>query len=229
MKIFIYSSLFILLFYQISIAQAVDPKNVIRTNTLDYSATGGYVNAFNNTTDTTEGSPYLFSNWNFPVKIYTSTKEAFQILNFNYNIENKSVESKVSDNSVFIFDPKNINYIVRDGLTYRYFDINKNFVLCKINYESPKVNFVTVYTTTISKGVLNPMTQITSNSRYNQYSDYFVQVNKYTFEKIKLNKSTILNLFGDKASLVSTFAKNNNLSFGAEKDVVAIFNYFSSL
>jgi len=48
-----------------------------------------------------EGSPYLFPNWNGMYSVVNTKGNKFKVLNLNYNIEAKTIETKVSKDYLF--------------------------------------------------------------------------------------------------------------------------------
>ena len=68
------------------------------------------------------GSPYLYNSWNNKAKIYYDDK-VYVINNFNYNIYSERFESKLSEDSILIINPRNIKSILIDDKVFgRYLD-----------------------------------------------------------------------------------------------------------
>ena len=55
------------------------------------------------------GSPYLFNSWEGLFSVINMKGNRFDLLNLNYNISTKKLESKVSKDSVFQYDLKDID------------------------------------------------------------------------------------------------------------------------
>lgn len=180
--------------------------------------------------DTTiEGTTYLFEEWEGIFKIFIDDKKYYQTHNLNYNIISRQLESKVSKDSVFAYDLKDIKFIKRGQEKYAFYAIDKKENLCLDLYSSSKTIFVKDFKLVLMNGILNPLTQVMSKSRYEKKQEYFCKVANSEFIEIDLKKKQILKLLGDKSKLVEKFAFNSKLNFSSESDLIMIFKYYDSL
>lgn len=175
------------------------------------------------------GSTYLFPNWNGMFKVVLKTGESRQLFNLNYNIKRKTIESTVSKDSVFQYDIDKIDLVIQANKKYKVITDNElNGMFLEI-YDSEKIKLYKEYFITVVEGVFNPMTQEkTEQDRFVQNFKYQLFINE-KFEKVKLNKSDILNKLKDKKDEVKDFVSKNNLSFNSEEDISKILNFYNTL
>ena len=60
-----------------------------------------------------KGSQYLFDSWTGQYTIVSKSGVKSQLLNLNYNISSKKIESYISKDSVFQYDLDQFDYIVK--------------------------------------------------------------------------------------------------------------------
>ena len=181
--------------------------------------------------DTTiQGSPYLFDNWDGLFVIESKQNAKFKIHNLNYNITRRTLESKVSKDSVYQFDAVNINNFKRGNDKYAFFNVNNEEQLCHVVYASDKVTLIKAFKLEITKQQVNPMTQeVLVKSKYVRKESYLIKNQNNPFREIGLKKNAILKFMGDKSKQVEQFASDSKLSFNSEKDLFSIFQYYNTL
>ncbi|HIP48762.1 MAG TPA: hypothetical protein EYG92_07345 [Lutibacter sp.] len=174
-----------------------------------------------------KGSNYLFKTWENKNVIHY--KEGNQILkNININVKDNNFEFKISEKSVLIIDPKNIEYITINYKNYKFYSFegshNKIFEIVAL---SKKIEILKSFEIYFVKGIANPV--ITNPI------DKYVLKTRYHIKKedkisdFKLKKKRILSIFSDKKDEITKYVKKNKLSYKKEKDVKQIFSYYSSL
>jgi hypothetical protein len=174
-----------------------------------------------------EGSIYLFSNWNGMFKIKPKEGSEKQIFNLNYNLKTKTLESYVSNDSVFQFDLDKIEYISQSDKKYKVLENNDLKGLVLEIFNSENIKLYKEFQISVSSGVFNPLTQ------QKMEEDKFVQNYKYhlflngNHEIIKLGKSDILNHLSDKKNELKDFVSKNNLSYNKDEDVKKILQFYS--
>jgi len=177
-----------------------------------------------------EGSPYLFPKWDDAFEIFATESKGYKILNLNYNVATKTLESKVAKDSVFQFDKDKVSFVKHDSEKYKFYEVNNSNELYKIIYSSDKVVFLKGFDLAITKRRINPMAdEILFKRKYDLKEKFVVNFNNSVFYEIELKKRPILKLMGDKSSQVQKFASQSKLSFKSEKDLFKIFQYYDSL
>lgn len=177
----------------------------------------------------TDGSVYLFPIWDGQFTIIDKSKVSYKLYNLNYNIKNLTLETSLSKDSVFQYDTENIDYVINTSNKYKFFkdDVMNGMFLEIVNKD--KVKVYKGYDVYIKKGDFNPLTQerMQNDSYHQNYNYYFFTNGKY--EKVKLNKSTVLNYLKDKKDLVKDYVAKYNMSFTNDNDIKSIFNYYLTL
>jgi hypothetical protein len=177
------------------------------------------------------GSPFMSDKWitgnvNTPKGLYKSLKlklDAYSnTLYFNKEDEPYEFADGVLD---FTLTPAQ-----NDSNTYRHFvkglngpDIRRDqFLEVLTEGEMPLYKVPVIFVSEvneINKGVIKTFRKV---------DKYYVLKNN-NLQPIKLSKSDILDVVGDKKDKVEAFANTSNLSFKKESDVAAIFKYYNSL
>lgn len=178
---------------------------------------------------TISGTNYLFKNSDGIHVVINKAGKGFKVLNLNYNLSSGNLESKISKDSVFQYDLKEIDYVVSGNKKYK---ILENANLSGLVLEIFKGKNFDVYKKieiSIQEGTINPMTQEKiQQDKYVQNYTYYANING-NLDKIKLNKSAIIKLVKDKQTEVKEYVKTNNLDFSNEIDVNTILKYYESL
>jgi hypothetical protein len=214
------------MFAQDATSTTTSTKN-FRTDTftgkVSATGTGFWVPAKNVNNDIT-GSVYLFDNWIGNFNIFDSSDNKFLVTNLNYNIKTNTLESKVSNDSVFQFDLGNIKKVSFGNKKYEVVDGK----LVESLFNSDKLNIYKEFTVKVIEATLNPMTQENITDRkYVKKSKFLVKKNDLV-QELKLNKKNVLSLFEKNQNDVKKFVKDNNLNYSDENDLFKILKKFNS-
>jgi len=180
-----------------------------------------------------DGSPYLFKSWNNRSKIIYENKE-FIINNFNYNIYSERFESKLSEDSIFIINPRNVkNILINDKLFGRYLDpeFQRNSYFEEISKFEDHL-LLKKYIVKIKKGSINPLTKekLTNDALVMDEIFYLCDLKDMTLKKTKLKKSTFLQLFKKEyIDDLNEFVKINKLHYNDVDDIKKIVQYYNTL
>lgn len=177
-----------------------------------------------NVNNETSGSVYLFDNWIGNYNIYDTSDNKFLVTNLNYNINTNTLESKVSNDSVFQFDLGNIKKVTFGNKKYEIVEGR----LVESLFNSDKLNIYKEFSVKIIEATLNPMTQENITDRkYVKKSKFLVKKNNLV-QEFKINKKNVLSLFDKKQDEVKKFVKDNNLNYSDENDLFKILKKFNS-
>lgn len=227
MKTTIYGLLLIALFPFCSNAQNGDSANEntqFRENFLGSGRGGMWIPA--KVKDMTiEGSPYLFKSWNSMYSIVNTKGDKFKVMNLNYNIETKKIESQMSKDSVFQYDMSGIDHIIAQNKKY---SIVQDELFLEL-YNGSQIKLLKQFKVAIKEGVTNPLSQMDLTSRRYAVSEEYKLYKDNTLSKFKLNKSSILNLFSDKKDAIMKYVKENKLTYSEEYHVIRILNYINTI
>lgn len=198
-------------------------------NAANSDARFGSATVFYNPKRRTEGTFYLYDNWeNFAV-IHTNDDQRFSLKNINLNLKRNAFESKVSGDSIFTFNFNNIKKFVVNGKEFRNYYWNDDNRVYEVIYDGDDLQLLKGFDVVLVEGSANPMLN-RANDRYIRKEYYFVR-EKGKIRKFKLKKKKILKLVGGneaKADEILDYAKENRLSFSKENDVRKILEYSSN-
>lgn len=175
------------------------------------------------------GSNYVFENWNNDAVVTLDTGRNFSLKqNFNINAAQGTFESKSSETTVFSFDLNNIKSVTIN---------NDRYTVAR----SPEENKLTVFqelgsygNKSLLKGFRTELILGHPDPLRGQVNDKIVIRDRYyfnnegTIKKIKLKKSTILDLFGDDSKSLKKFIKTAKLNFKEDGDFKRLFAYLNS-
>jgi len=183
----------------------------------------GYSVKLGNRLSQTDGSFYLFDNWNNIGAVYTEDKQKISILNINLNIERHTFESKINGDSIFTFNFNNINKFVINNKEYKNFYWDGDNKVYQVLYDNGSIQILKGFRVLFVSGTVNSMINRPRDKYIRKELLYLRKDNKIS--DFKLKKSHILKLArekGVKAIDVELYAKTNNLSFKKEKNLKRI-------
>lgn len=176
-----------------------------------------------------KGTFYLFPDFKGQYKVISKNGDSFNLLNLNYNLKTKTLETFVSKDSVFQYDLGQIGYVLANSNKYK---VNSDGNLKGLSlevYNSEKVQFFKYFYIISEKAVINPMTNvIISEAEYIHVFAYYLYLNGKEV-KIKLNKNDVLNALIDKKNAVKEYVKSNKLVYSSEMDICKILKYYESI
>ena len=182
-----------------------------------------------------DGSPYLFKSWNNPSKIVYGDK-VYIVAIFNYNIYSERFEAKLSEDSLFIINPRDIKKVIINGKVFgRYLD--PDFYRNSYFEEIAKINddnlLLKKYTVKIMPGPINPLTkEKLGNDRLVKGENYYIcdLKDENKLKKIKLKKSTVQSLFNKEVlGEIKKYVNNNDLNYRNPEDVKKILQFYNTL
>jgi len=231
MKIII--KLFTALLIFLSVSINAQTKAGTDLNDLQYLQTGGMWVTNLVVKEPIKGSPYLFEKWNTDSKIFTKER-TYNIKYFNYNIVKEQFEAKFSEDSVLIISTGGIKKIKINNVVMKpYYDIeaNKFTFFEEIGNINGKM-VVKKYKIKVVEGNFNPMTQkkITPDRYVNSEQLFIVENDKKPLKRLKLKKSSILNLMdSEHKQQIVDFVRKNKLKYNKVSDIYKIVKYYNSM
>ena len=179
--------------------------------------------------DTFGAEIYFFSSYENKATITATGGRKYSISNINLNIYSNTFDSKMSKDSIYVFDNYRIESVkITDKLFKVYFNKEDNkYTIYRVLFENEKISLLCL-DKIYSKEVRDPLNINPPKIKYVNVVNYYLK-NKSSFDKISLKKKTILEKLNDKKSSVKDYVKKYNLSFNKEKDVQKIFKYYNSI
>lgn len=208
----------------------LDAKNTLSNITSTSSLSGiGFWTPAKIEDKTITGTSYLFKNFEGLYTLINKSGNSYRLLNLNYNLKSRTLETKISKDSVFQYDLKIVDYVILGNKKYKNLENNALSGLVLEIFKGKNFDIYKQSDVKVLEGTINPMTQEKS-----QQDTYVISYTYYAntngnIDKIKLNKSAILNLVKDKQTEVKEYAKANNLDFSNEIDVNIILKHYELL
>ena len=234
-SITVFVSLFYLsvLFSQAIVAQVVDRSLFETSLTGSRNYEGKFKPSYiyiKNPKKKITGSFHLFKSWKNIGEIKTINNKSYGIKNINFNIRDNSFESSVGNDSVFVFDLENINFVNINSRKFKsfYFTEIKSNKIFEIILESNSFLLLKEYNCGIKINEPDPLMFRKNTDQYIIKTSYYLK-DRNELRKFSLNKKNVLKLFSDKSTQVAKFAENNNFSFKRDSSLKKIFNYYNSL
>lgn len=169
------------------------------------------------------GSKYLFDNTKGATTVVLKNKSKFELATVDFNLDDKQLESKMANDSVFVIDTKTVDYIVRNNEKYIFEDKE----IYKEIFNNDKIKIYKKFKIRI-KEKTNALTKELEGRSYVQSSDYSY-LNNGVIEPLKLSKKNILKLVTDKQDAIKEYADSKKLDFSEEKDLVEILKHYNTL
>ena len=168
---------------------------------------------------------YMFPKWSNNGVIFVDRK-MFGIGNINFNITTNSVDSRITQDKLFMFQSSSVDSIYINNhlfkkvgtLFYEVLFERQNSMLLKkydIRHEEGHEGRTGV-------GGMQGPSQTTVVFRY-----VVVKPGK-RMENIKLNKKSILEIFENESDVLESYAKKEHLSFRKEEDIIKMLNFLST-
>jgi hypothetical protein len=175
------------------------------------------------------GSVYLFPNWIGQYKVMAKNGVTTNLYNLNYNIKEQTIESSISNDSVFQYDIDKIDYVEFSKNKYKVFEDQEMKGLYLEIINNNKLKVYKGYSITVVTGSINPMTQEKiSEDTYEQNTQYYFY-NEGKYEKFKPSKKSILKLLNDKSTEIKEYLSKHSISFSNDQDLKDLFNYYSTI
>jgi hypothetical protein len=187
-------------------------------------ATGVY---FRNPPSKLKGSYHLFEDWDHLGIIKTTQDKSFKIENINFNIKDNRYESKIGNDSIFVFDLENVDYLLIDYRKFRSYNLPKNDanVIMEVIVDHSAFALLKEYKIDIKIGEPHPLMLEPTTDEYIIKSSYYIKRGN-GIEKFKLSKKNILGLVSkENVKKMEQFVKENKLSYKKDKDVNQMLTY----
>ena len=175
-----------------------------------------------------EGSEFLFHTWKNHAVIHTKSNHKFLLTNINLLIPKNSFASKISKDSIYLFDMNTIEKVVVNGKTYKMISSIEGERIYQIIYTRKDFTILKGFKTKTILGSDNPMINRKTDKIVKKEYHYILRGEELL--RFKLKKSNVLKLLNkEKQQLVKDYAKKHKLSFKKEFDLQKILNYYSCL
>lgn len=165
-----------------------------------------------------EGSVYLFDQWENRGVIEVEDKR-YIFTNMNYNVRSGNFMSKISQDSVVIFDIGAYDRLVINDKAFKsvYNPSKRGNEVYEVIYEGPDFAILKGYSIHVVEANPNPMVN-RSKTKITKKEAYYLKENN-TIKTFRFKKKNILALAGEESEDLEQYARTNDLSFKKEDDV----------
>lgn len=170
-----------------------------------------------------EGSYYLFDTWNNYAIVYSGSK-ALKLKSFNYNLYKDLAEFQISKDSVYSFNSSGIDSLIVNNRVFKPIRKNTNDSrFSEILYQSENILFCKGFKAEIEKQEVNPITGgYDFSDKVEIEENYYLGSSPASLEKVRLRKNQITNALAPFEDEMEKIAKENDLSFKKESDIIRI-------
>jgi hypothetical protein len=190
---------------------------------VNYSSGGiGVLDSNLNNSKGVQGSTYLFNDWNSTGRVFCNNQQIFDVENLNFDVKNTRFVSKISNDSIFIFDN-----IFKVNINGRNFVSLKNKFYESLYSSNHNFVFIKEYLLKIEPELHKITNTVIGPGKYKIEDKYYVYKDG-EISKLNLNKKQILEILKKYKSEVLKYTKDYHLSFSDEEDVIKIFNFYNN-
>ena len=177
-----------------------------------------------------QGSVYLYENWLTYGIITTNEDLNISIKGLNYDTSIDHFVAKISTDSVYRFDNSNIKEVLINKVKFKKYPITEfnEKVYFQVMAIGKNIELLKRSTKKLSRGILNPMTQVASPDKYVNKTTYYI-FTENELKEIKLKKKAFCKLFGENSKIISKYISEKKLSLNEERNLQVILNYYNTL
>ena len=220
-----------LLLLFISLATFGQDNDPNKRSGFDTDKSGGFTGVFYNRVTPTEGTIYLFDNWEQSAIVHRVLDDKFLVKRVNFNLNKMSFDAKISESEdVLSFSFDGIDKIEIDNKVFKNILHNKSNRIFQIFYSDDNVKFMKGFDIKLIKASKDPMVN-RPNDKYVKSESYFL-MNKGVITRIKLKKKAIyktLELNKGEISNIDAFIKSASISLKKEQDIIKLLTYLNSI
>ena len=220
-----------LLLIFISLATFGQDNDPNKWSGFDTDKSGGFTGVFYNRVTPTEGTIYLFDNWEQSAIVHRVLDDKFLVKRVNFNLNKMSFDAKITESEdVLSFSFDGIDKIEIDNKVFKNILHKKSNRIFQIFYSDDNVKFMKGFDIKLIKASKDPMVN-RPNDKYVKSESYYL-MNKGVITKIKLKKKAIyktLELNKGEISNTDAFIKSTSISLKKEQDIIKLLTYLNSI
>ena len=220
-----------LLLIFISLATFGQDNDPNKWSGFDTDKSGGFTGVFYNRVTPTEGTIYLFDNWEQSAIVHRVLDDKFLVKRVNFNLNKMSFDAKITESEdVLSFSFDGIDKIEIDNKVFKNILHNKSNRIFQIFYSDDNVKFMKGFDIKLIKASKDPMVN-RPNDKYVKSESYFL-MNKGVITRIKLKKKAIyktLELNKGEISNIDAFIKSTSISLKKEQDIIKLLTYLNNI
>lgn len=181
---------------------------------------------FKNPIKEIKGTVYLFDTWENSAVLVSMQNKRYLVKNVNINIQENTLQSKFSMDSLYTFNFSNIQSFVINNKIYKNIYDENGSKIYEIIYESDKFDILKGFHVKVIASSPNPMIN-RSNEKFSRKKGYYLRTGT-TIKPFKLSKKRILKLLvNDKERImrIEQYVESNKLSYKNEEQIREALEY----
>jgi len=220
-----------LLLLFISLATFGQDNDPNKWSGFDNDKPGGFTGVFYNRVTPTEGTIYLFDNWEQNAVVHRILEDKFLVRRVNFNLNKMSFDAKITESEdVLSFSFDGIDKIEINNRVFKNILYKKSNRIFEMFYSDDNIKFMKGFQIKLIKASKDPMVN-RPNDKYVKSESYYL-INKGVITKIKLKKKAIyktLELNKGEISNTDAFIKSTSISLKKEQDIIKLLTYLNSI
>ena len=197
----------------------------------DNDKPGGFTGVFYNRVTPTEGTIYLFDNWEQNAVVHRILEDKFLVRRVNFNLNKMSFDAKITESEdVLSFSFDGIDKIEINNRVFKNILYKKSNRIFEMFYSDDNIKFMKGFQIKLIKASKDPMVN-RPNDKYVKSESYFL-MNKGVITRIKLKKKAIyktLELNKEDISNIEVFIKSTSISLKKEQDIIKLLTYLNNI
>jgi hypothetical protein len=166
---------------------------------------------------------YMFPRWSNNGVIFVG-KKMYGIGNINFNITTNSVDSRITQDKLFMFQSSSVDSISINNHLFK----KVGTLLYEVLFERQNSMLLKKYDVSYEAGQVGRMGVVKGPGPTSVVFKYIVVKPGKRMENIELNKRSILEIFENERDILESYAKKEHLSFRKEEDIIKMFRFLSS-
>tara|TARA_B100000795_G_C22689100_1_gene394893 strand:- start:101 stop:826 length:726 start_codon:yes stop_codon:yes gene_type:complete len=172
-----------------------------------------------------KGDIYLFNNWKNLATIISGKGKKYMLSNLNYDTNQDRFVTKISPDSVFVFNPQSIKQVKVNNKLFKRYLKNDSYDYFELVAFGEGKEILKKHFKIVKKGVKDPFTNTYKSGRYILKTKYFFN-SEEGIREFKLRKKSFLNCFGEDSKQVKRIITKYKLSLKKDLDIVKIFKFY---
>jgi hypothetical protein len=166
---------------------------------------------------------YMFPKWSNNGVIFVG-KNKYGIGNINFNITTNSVDSRITQDKLFMFQSSSVDSISINNHLFK----KVGTLLYEVLFERQNSMLLKKYDVSYKAGGVGRMGVKQGPGPTSVVFKYVVVKPGKRMENIELNKRSVLEIFENERDVLESYAKKERLSFRKEEDIIKMLRFLST-
>lgn len=178
--------------------------------------------------DETEGSPYLFENWNSAI-VKLENGDRVTVESCKYDVFEDKIMFLQDDIPLYFSNPEDIDRFSLGSSEFINLKIKKDAGIYEILVEEIDFVLLKKFNCDIIKGKVSDGINQATKDKFKLSFNYYLIRDNVELIKLKTKEKHMLKLLNNKEVEIKAYVKENNLKFSKEEDLIEIFKFYSTL